>query len=323
MCERNNSIDIELDTNHNNPIHLIPSLPEVSASVEKESGLFADVFERVASHWPVGVAILEGRDGGGAPFRVTVSSFVQVSREPPLVSVCLGRDSSKVELLGPEAPVWIYRLEEKCGEAARAPGEARLELAKGGAVARLRGRVAQAVPAGDHVIIVMAIHEAAARPGRPLVYWRRAFWGLHVVHPFLRDEESLDQFIGQWHAGSLPKELWTHGAHVAARAYHAYGRGLAEAFATMKAGIAQFNEAIGGVNSATSGYHETLTQLWVAVVKFYLDGQRYGTRYEAVCGAMEQFGEDRDLHRLFYSFDVVRNLQARAGWVPPDREWTA
>jgi hypothetical protein len=37
---------------------------------------------------------------------------------------------------------------------------------------------------------------------------------------------------------------------------------------------------------------------------------------------MQMFGEDRDRHRLFYSFDVVKDRRARCEWVAPDRSPT-
>jgi hypothetical protein len=34
--------------------------------------------------------------------------------------------------------------------------------------------------------------------------------------------------------------------------------------------------------------------------------------------AVERFGEERGLHYLYYSFDVVRSTEARRSWVPPN-----
>ncbi len=43
------------------------------------------------------------------------------------------------------------------------------------------------------------------------------------------------------------------------------------------------------------------------------------SRWDAVRAALDRFGEDRDLPRRCYSFDVVGDVRARAEWVPPDR----
>jgi len=41
-------------------------------------------------------------------------------------------------------------------------------------------------------------------------------------HPFLENEQTLEEFIDAWERGTLPKKSWTHGAHVGVAAYFAY-----------------------------------------------------------------------------------------------------
>ncbi len=139
------------------------------------------------------------------------------------------------------------------------------------------------------------------------------------AHRYLVDEASLDAFIASWRAGSLPKPEWTHAAHVAVCAYHAFGAApLQTVFDRMKAGIIAHNEAVGTANTATSGYHETLTRFWAEVVVAHVAGARPATRLDAVRSAVAAFGEARNLHAAHYRFDVVRDLVARATWVAPD-----
>ena len=102
-------------------------------------------------------------------------------------------------------------------------------------------------------------------------------------------------------------------------AYHAWAEvPLDEVFAAMKAGIVAYNDAVGTANTATSGYHETLTRFWTGTVVAYLAACRPPTRLDAVCMAVAVFGDARNLHAAYYSFDVVRDTTARATWVPPD-----
>ena len=83
-----------------------------------------------------------------------------------------------------------------------------------------------------------------------------------------------------------------------------------------RCGIVRYNEAVGTANTATSGYHETLTRLWAGILRQIVDG--FTDPWEAACYAVEKFGEERDLHHLYYSFDVVRDPVARRTWVTPD-----
>lgn len=137
--------------------------------------------------------------------------------------------------------------------------------------------------------------------------------------PYLADEASLDAFVASWRAGTLPKPAWTHAAHVAVCAYHGWRNvPLDEVFAAMKAGIRAYNEAVGTANTATSGYHETLTRFWATVVVSHLAAAQPASRVDAVRSAVEVFGEARGLHAAYYRTDVVRDPVARASWVPPD-----
>jgi hypothetical protein len=40
---------------------------------------------------------------------------------------------------------------------------------------------------------------------------------------WLADDAALDAFVAAWRAGTLPKPAWTHAAHVAVCACHAWG----------------------------------------------------------------------------------------------------
>jgi hypothetical protein len=60
-------------------------------------------------------------------------------------------------------------------------------------------------------------------------------------------------------ACSLTKEEWTHAAHFAAALWLMRYRTDLEPAAAMPGLIRAFNESLGGVNSDTAGYHETIT----------------------------------------------------------------
>jgi len=131
---------------------------------------------------------------------------------------------------------------------------------------------------------------------------------------------DIGRFFEEWRTHRLPKEKWTHAAHVSMCAYVAFDRTFEETLDFMREGISSYNEAVGGKNTDTGGYHETLTHLWVRAIRDYLAERSPGTREEAVRMAVERFGEDRKLHERYYSFDIVNDRQARREWIPPDRQ---
>jgi hypothetical protein len=142
----------------------------------------------------------------------------------------------------------------------------------------------------------------------------------------LATDEALSEFLRGFESGTLPKAEWTHGAHVAAAAYYLHGSAQDGAYDTaytsvlpvIRLRIQSFNLAVGGANTATSGYHETLTRFWLRVVVGFLCERRPGSGLEAARQAVGEFGEQRALHSLYYSGDVVKDSKARLGWREPD-----
>ena len=137
-------------------------------------------------------------------------------------------------------------------------------------------------------------------------------------YPFLSSEELLHDFLREWQTGTLPKKSWTHAAHFCVSACLAFAHEAEEAFRLMKAGIIHYNMCVGTLNTGTSGYHETLTRFWSGVIHEFVREGEFSSRLEAARVAVAAFGEDRERHRTYYSFDVVRDVRARREWVSPD-----
>ena len=296
--------------------------------------LFCDAFRRACSHIPTGVAILTGLDQQ-RPFGLTVSSITCVSLAPPLVSVCIDRGSPSVDQIRRSGRFSLNLLRDDQVGLAKlfaAPGIDRFrklswhvcEFATpvlDGTLGALFCESTKDIEAGDHQLILGEVKRLVLKgSGEPLVYWRRAFHRLHLYYPFLDSEQALQEFLQLWESGTLPHSSWTHGAHVAVAAYYAYDYPPETAFKMTKSGILHFNVCVGTANTDDSGYHETLTRFWAGVVGGFVRSGQFPSRLEAVRNAVRQFGEDRDRHRLHYSFDVVRDRRARREWIQPDRE---
>ena len=173
----------------------------------------------------------------------------------------------------------------------------------------------------------------------------------------LESEEALTGFLRGFEEGTLPKAEWTHGAHVAAAAYYlrtALGADTKDAeipqlpaedvgrygaprlagldnlsrsafdaaydtiLPVMRQRIQSYNLAVGGANTATSGYHETLTRFWLRIVVAHLREAPDLSPWQAARRAVAEFGEKRALHADYYSGDVVKDSAARLGWREPD-----
>ena len=118
---------------------------------------------------------------------------------------------------------------------------------------------------------------------------------------------------------TLPKEEWTHVAHLTVGAWHVDRYGAAEALGRLRDGIRRLNESHGNVNTPTSGYHETITAAYVTLLAAYLDecppGLPLAARVERLlAGPLAA----RDVLFTFYSRDRLMSTDARARWVEPD-----
>jgi flavin reductase (DIM6/NTAB) family NADH-FMN oxidoreductase RutF len=289
---------------------------------------FSVGFDRAASHVPRGAALVVLDDNASA---FSAAAFAVLSLDPALVSFTIPANSPERDRLHAGAPCAIAVLSEDQGALARrlsARGFHRLDTAEfAGALVRLSCLVESIVEACGQHIVITHVRDVALRGGRPLVSWRGASLGLHLDYPFLASESELNEFVRKWEAGVLPKPAWTHAAHVAVSAYYSFDHGPEELFGVMKQGITFFNSCVGTVNGPDSGYHETLTRFWAQKIGDLTRKTGPASRLAAAAEAIRIYGEDRDLIRLYYSFDVVRDRRARREWIPPDRqppvEWLA
>ena len=118
---------------------------------------------------------------------------------------------------------------------------------------------------------------------------------------------------------TLPKEEWTHAAHLTVGMWHVDRYGAAEALTRLRSGIRRLNESHGNVNTPTSGYHETITAAYVTLLAAYLDAcppeLSLAARVERLlAGPLAA----RDMLFTFYSRERLLSIDARAEWVEPD-----
>ena len=120
-------------------------------------------------------------------------------------------------------------------------------------------------------------------------------------------------------ARSLPRAHWTHEAHLAACTWLVRNRPDIAIERELPAIISAYNEAVGGVNDDTQGYHETITQVYVAGVKAHLAEVGMALPLHAAVNALLLSSRGRrDLPLQFYSKERLFSMQARRGFLEPD-----
>ncbi|HEX8064435.1 MAG TPA: hypothetical protein VF535_14625 [Allosphingosinicella sp.] len=118
---------------------------------------------------------------------------------------------------------------------------------------------------------------------------------------------------------SLRREEWTHEAHLAACCWLVAERPDIVPERELPYIIRRFNESVGGVNSDSEGYHETITQCFIRAVRVYLARVDPAVPLvEKVNGLLRSEEGRRDWPLCFYDPTTLFSREARLGWVEPD-----
>jgi hypothetical protein len=115
------------------------------------------------------------------------------------------------------------------------------------------------------------------------------------------------------------REEWTHEAHLAATTYLLLRRPDIDLDEELPGIIRRFNESVGGTNSDTEGYHETITRCFLAGVRLFLEDREISL---PLCDLVNQLllspmgRRDWPLH--FFSRERLFSVEARRSHLEPD-----
>ncbi|HUE78149.1 MAG TPA: hypothetical protein VMN38_00765 [Sphingomicrobium sp.] len=118
---------------------------------------------------------------------------------------------------------------------------------------------------------------------------------------------------------SLPRADWTHEAHLAATTYLLTRRPDVDIDRDLPDIIRRYNESVGGVNSDSEGYHETITRVFLHAVRLFLaEADRAEPLHELVNALLLSPMGRRDWPLRFYSPERLFSVEARRNFIPPD-----
>jgi hypothetical protein len=141
-----------------------------------------------------------------------------------------------------------------------------------------------------------------------------------AYQPRLLTDDAAVRRIGEGLlACTLTREEWTHEAHLAACLYIVAERPDIAVERELPEIIRRFNVSVGGVNDATQGYHETITQTYISGVRAFLARTEPSLPLADKVNALLRGPEGRrDWPLRFYSAERLFSKEARLGWVEPD-----
>jgi flavin reductase (DIM6/NTAB) family NADH-FMN oxidoreductase RutF/DNA-binding FadR family transcriptional regulator len=211
-----------------------------SGGVGAARTLTSDEFRNVIGHFATGVTVITAAHGDQR-FGTTASAVSSLSLEPPMVLICINKDSSTGQAIAAAGAFAINVLTEDQGALAehfaRKGGDkwSAVEAIDGSggqplladALAHLECRVVEEVTGGTHTVFLSAVTSATAREGAPLAYFRGKFGRLemahdHQVYQGIR-ERVLTGDIGP-HQALTPSALAEQYQVPAGALYHALGK---------------------------------------------------------------------------------------------------
>lgn len=152
------------------------------------SRIAPEEFRSIMGHFASGVTIITA-DEDGEPLGTTASAFSSLSLEPPMVVVCLNKESNTgqvvartgrlgVNILGEESPDVAMRFARKGRD-----DFAGLAWHRGGdgvpvlddALASIECHVVEQTEGGTHIVFIAAADAATLRVGAPLAYFKGRF----------------------------------------------------------------------------------------------------------------------------------------------------
>jgi flavin reductase (DIM6/NTAB) family NADH-FMN oxidoreductase RutF len=160
--------------------------------------LSREEFFAIMSAFPTGVAVVTTLDAGGEPRGLTTNALCAVSAEPPLLLVCVDKESRTLPALlhsrrfvvnflaerrDELAQLFASKAENKFAAVSWEPGLGGMPCLREDSLAYAECRTEQELEAGDHVIVTgLVVGGLAPDPASvPILYFRRSYSSPVVV----------------------------------------------------------------------------------------------------------------------------------------------
>ncbi|MDR3622654.1 MAG: hypothetical protein P4L85_25100 [Paludisphaera borealis] len=129
---------------------------------------------------------------------------------------------------------------------------------------------------------------------------------------------DIERFITEFESCALPKERWTHRAHLTVGLWYLSRHPHEEATEMIRTGIQRFNEAKGVKQTNDGGYHETITRFYIWVIADFLAGADRGRPLIELAEQLFAQCGDKGLPLRYWTKARLTSWEARTGWVAPD-----
>lgn len=130
--------------------------------------------------------------------------------------------------------------------------------------------------------------------------------------------EEIILLVKAFEERTLPKEEWTHAAHLIVGLVYCSRYSLDAARMLLGEGVYWLNVAHGTPNNDTSGYHETLTVFWLKFIWRFLERHGRDEDLAVLADDLIVLFSDPKLPLKFYSHEILFSPKAGESYIKPD-----
>ena len=130
--------------------------------------------------------------------------------------------------------------------------------------------------------------------------------------------EDIEAFIRDFEAGALPKSRWTHEAHLLVGLWYLWNHPPDDALDIVRRRIRAHNEAVGTANTDNSGYHETVTCIYLKGIAAHMAQHANMSLPDSLALLLKSPLASKDWPLAYYSSERLFSVVARRRWVSPD-----
>ena len=129
---------------------------------------------------------------------------------------------------------------------------------------------------------------------------------------------EIESFIREFEGRRLPKARWTHEAHLVVGLWYLTHYAPDEALTLVRERIRAHNEAVGSANTDSSGYHETITRLYLRGIEAHILAHTDESLPNSLALLLQSPLAHKEWPLSFYSRERLFSMAARHGWMEAD-----
>jgi hypothetical protein len=129
---------------------------------------------------------------------------------------------------------------------------------------------------------------------------------------------QVEAFVLEFESGTLPKARWSHHAHLVVGLWYLAHHAPDEALALVRQRIRAYNESQGTANTDSSGYHETLTRLYMRGIADHQASHAGEPLTSSLAALLNSPVAEKAWPLSLYSRERLFSVEARRSWVEPD-----